>query len=52
MKAYRQDFDAIATLIAGHAAGVARMPLGDITADSMRTALAQYGERDEPASIQ
>jgi integrase/recombinase XerC len=52
MKAYRQDFDAIATLVAGGAAGVARMALGDITTDSMRTAFAQYAETHEPASIQ
>jgi hypothetical protein len=42
LKAYRQDFDVIATLVAGDAAGAARMSLGDITTDSMRTAFAQY----------
>ena len=52
MKAYRQDFDAIATLMAGEAAAVARMPLADITTDSMRTAFAQYAETHEAASIQ
>jgi site-specific recombinase XerD len=52
MKAYRQDFDAIATFFAGDADGVARMSLGDITTDSMRTAFAQYAETREPASIQ
>ncbi len=52
MKAYRQDFDAIATLVAGDAAAVARMPLGGITTDSMRTAFAQYAETHEAASIQ
>jgi integrase/recombinase XerC len=52
MKAYRQDFDAIATLVAGDAAGVASMALGDITTDSMRTAFAQYAETHEAASIQ
>ena len=52
MKAYRQDFDAIATLVVGGAAGVVRMALGDITTDSMRTAFAQYAETHEPASIQ
>jgi site-specific recombinase XerD len=52
MKAYRQDFDAIATVVAGDAAGAARMSLGDITTDSMRTAFAQYAETHEAASIQ
>src|SRR5258705_2902316 len=52
MKAYRQDFDAIATLVAGGVAGVARMALGDITTDSMRTVFAQYADTHEPASIQ
>src|SRR5258705_220653 len=52
MKAYRQDFDAIATLVAGDADGVSRMSLGDITTDSLRTAFAQYAETHESASIQ
>src|SRR6202048_3994984 len=53
MKAYRQDFDAIATLIVGGgAAGMGRMSLGDITTDAMRTAFAQYAESHEAASIQ
>src|SRR5258707_12442495 len=52
LKAYRQDFDAIGALIAGDADGVARMALGDITTDSMRTAFAQYAETHEAASIQ
>src|SRR6478736_6133215 len=52
LKAYRQDFDAIATLVAGDAAGVSRMSLGDITTDSLRTAFAQYAETHEAASIQ
>jgi integrase/recombinase XerC len=52
MKAYRQDFDAIATLVAGDADGVSRMSLGDITTDSLRTAFAQYAETHEAASIQ
>jgi integrase/recombinase XerC len=43
MKAYRQDFDAIAALIAGDdTSDLSRMSLGDITTDSMRTAFAQY----------
>jgi site-specific recombinase XerD len=52
IKAYRQDFYAIATLVADDAAAVARMPLADITTDSMRTAFAQYAETHEAASIQ
>jgi site-specific recombinase XerD len=52
IKAYRQDFDAIATLVAGDADAVARMSLADITTDSMRTAFAQYAETHEAASIQ
>lgn len=52
MKAYRQDFDVIATLITGHSGEVARMTLGDITTESMRTAFAQYAQTHEAASIQ
>ena len=52
MKAYRQDFDAIATLVAGEAAVVPRMALGDITTESMRTGFAQYAQTHEAASIQ
>src|SRR6478735_9579995 len=52
LKAYRQDFDAIATLVAGDADGVSQMSLGDITTDSLRTAFAQYAETHEAAPIQ
>ena len=52
LKAYRQDFDAIATLVAGDAAAVERLPLADITTDSMRVAFARYAETHEAASIQ
>jgi site-specific recombinase XerC len=52
MKAYRQDFDAIANLVAGDPVAVARMPLGDISTDSMRTAFSLYAETHEAASIQ
>ena len=51
LKAYRQDFDAIATLIAG-GEDLSGMSLGDITIDTMRTAFAQYAETHEAASIQ
>ena len=53
IKAYCQDFDAIATLIAGGDAGdPLQMSLGDITTDTMRTAFAQYAESHEAATIQ
>jgi site-specific recombinase XerC len=52
MKAYRQDFDAIATLIAGDGCDLSRMSLGDITTDSMRTAFARYAETHEATTIQ
>ena len=53
IKAYRQDFVAIATLIAGgDTRDVSRMSLGDITTDTMRTAFAQYAKIHEAASIQ
>jgi site-specific recombinase XerD len=53
MKAYCQDFDAIATLAAGaDTSDLSRMSLGDITTDSMRTAFAQYAQTHEAATIQ
>src|SRR5258707_11936326 len=53
LKAYRQDFDAIATLIAvSDTNDISRMSLGDITTDSMRTAFAQYAQTHEGATIQ
>jgi integrase/recombinase XerC len=53
MKAYRQDFDAIATLIAGgDTSDASQMSLGDITTDRMRTAFAQYAKAHEAATIQ
>jgi hypothetical protein len=51
LKAYYQDFDAIATLIAG-GEDPPGMALADITIDIMRTAFAQYAETHEAASIQ
>ena len=45
MKAYCQDFDAIATLIAGgDTRDRARMSLADVTTGTMRTAFAAYAE--------
>jgi site-specific recombinase XerC len=49
MKAYRQDFVAIATLVAG--GDPSRLAVADITKDSMRTALAAYARDHEAASI-
>jgi integrase/recombinase XerC len=51
LKAYRQDFDAIATLIAG-GEDLSGMVLDAITIDTLRTAFAQYAETHEAASIQ
>lgn len=43
LKAYRQDFDAIAVLITGHG-DLSRMSPGDITSDTMRTAFCAVRE--------
>jgi integrase/recombinase XerC len=49
MKAYRQDFTAVADLLTlGDPAGVA---LIDITKNNMRAAFAAYASTHEPASI-
>ena len=50
LKAYRQDFDAIAPS-SPVARTCPRMSLGDITTDTMRTAFARYAETHEAASI-
>jgi integrase/recombinase XerC len=49
MKAYRQDFIAIATLVTG--GEPTRLAIGDITKDSMGTAFAAYVRDHEAASI-
>jgi integrase/recombinase XerC len=49
MKAYRQDFIVIATLVAG--GDPARMAIADITKESMRAAFATYAQDHESASI-
>ena len=49
MKAYRQDFIAIATLMA--VGNPARLTVTDITKDSMRQAFAAYARDHEAASI-
>lgn len=51
MKAYRQDFDAIAALIVGDEQPVAGMPMSAITTDLLRTAFARYAATHEAASI-
>ena len=51
MKAYRQDFDAIAAAVAGDK-NLSSMSLGDLTTEAMRSAFAQYAETHEAASIQ
>jgi site-specific recombinase XerC len=50
-KAYRQDFEAIARLIAGSADGVAAIKIADLTADTLRAAFAVYAENHSAASI-
>src|SRR5215212_9760539 len=52
LKAYRQDFDAIARFIIGSDEDLSAMALGDITTDAMRRAFARYAETHEAASIQ
>jgi integrase/recombinase XerC len=49
MKAYRQDFVAIATLVT--IGNTARLTIADITKDSMRQAFAAYARNHEAASI-
>jgi integrase/recombinase XerC len=49
MKAYRQDFIAIGTLVSG--GDPARLSVTDITKDTMRTAFAAYARDHEAASI-
>lgn len=49
MKAYRQDFVAIASLATG--GDPARLAISDITKDSMRAAFAAYARDHEAASI-
>ena len=46
LKAYRQDFDAIATVIAG-GEDLSWMALGAITVESMRAAFARYAQSHE-----
>jgi site-specific recombinase XerC len=50
-KAYRQDFEAIATLVAGTAEDLPRLPATELTKDSLRAAFAAYAETHSAASI-
>jgi site-specific recombinase XerD len=50
-KAYRQDFTAIAELLAGGRAQVAQLSPADITRDAIRAAFAAYAQTHEPATI-
>lgn len=50
-KAYRQDFEAIATLITGTADDVLDLRADELTRDNLRSAFAVYAEAHSPASI-
>lgn len=50
-KAYRQDFAAIAALLAGDRAQIAELRSAIITRQAMRAAFAAYADDHEPASI-
>jgi site-specific recombinase XerD len=51
MKAYRQDFDAIAAFVVGEGQPIADVRLSDITLAAVRTAFASYAETHAAASI-
>jgi site-specific recombinase XerC len=51
MKAYKQDFTAIATLLAGAPERVVHLTPGAITKDAMQTAFAACANTHEAASI-
>lgn len=50
-KAYRQDFEAIATLVAGSAHGIADISTTELTKDHLRAAFATYADTHSAASI-
>jgi site-specific recombinase XerC len=50
-KAYRQDFEAIATLVAGTGEDLPRLPATELTKHSLRAAFAAYAETHSAASI-
>lgn len=51
IKAYRQDFEAIATLLAGSADFVADLQTGELTKEDLRRAFAAYADAHSSASI-
>ena len=51
LKAYRQDFDAIAALMADDPQDLVRLPLAIIDTEAMRSAFAEYARTHEAASI-
>jgi site-specific recombinase XerD len=51
VKAYRQDFLVIATLLVGEPAGIAGLSPTALTRDAIRSAFAVYANIHEPASI-
>lgn len=51
IKAYRHDFEAIATLVAGRADGVAELHTSELTKDALRPAFAAYANTHSAASI-
>ena len=51
VKAYRQDFVAIASLLAGAPDRIVHLTPGAITKDAMRAAFADYADTHEAASI-
>lgn len=50
-KAYCQDFEAIATLVAGTAGGVAQLTTAGLAKNTLRTAFAVYADTHSAASI-
>lgn len=50
-KAYRQDFEAIAMLMAGSAEGILTLKPSELTKDHLRAAFALYAETHSAASI-
>ena len=51
LKAYRQDFDAIASLVADDRQDLVHLPVAVIDTDAMRSAFAEYARTHEAASI-
>jgi len=51
IKAYRQDFEAIAILITGAADSVADLHIGEVTKDTLRAAFAAYADTHSAASV-